>query len=74
MNSDNWGKCKDCKFWQIEPEAAANDRTMGVCIVDQLEDYRLRVSGNSGCNLFAPGKARHAEGSSEAPPRAVAVH
>jgi len=63
--------CKDCKWWQIEPEAIIMDATMGLCIEEQLQQYRLRVSGNSGCNLFMPGKPATAAGSSKAPPQAA---
>ena len=27
-----WGLCKDCKWWQIEPTATANDISLGLCI------------------------------------------
>lgn len=65
-----WGLCKDCKWWQIEPEAKPEDRTLGLCIEEKLQAFQLRVSGNSGCNRFLPGESPKAKGSSEAPPRA----
>jgi hypothetical protein len=68
MNADNWGLCKECKWFQVEPGAKAGDRTMGLCIEEELQPYRLRVSGNSGCSQFVSGKVAHAAGSSEAPP------
>jgi hypothetical protein len=68
MKDDNWGLCKDCKWFQVEPDAKVSDRTMGLCIEEELQPYRLRVSGNSGCNEFMPGNVAHAAGSSEAPP------
>ncbi|WP_435018187.1 hypothetical protein TA3x_000133 [Tundrisphaera sp. TA3] len=68
MPSENWGKCRGCKMWQIEPEAATAERTMGICLAEGLEPFRLRVSGNSGCKLFVHGKVQRAEGSSLAPP------
>jgi hypothetical protein len=68
MTDHEWGLCKDCKWWQIEPGASAEDLTMGLCIEDELQRFRMRVSGNSGCNLFMTGKPAHAIGSSEAPP------
>jgi hypothetical protein len=43
---------------------------MGFCIDEKLQPFRLRVSGNSGCNRFMSGKPARAVGSSEAPPAA----
>jgi hypothetical protein len=68
-----WGLCKDCKWWQIEPGATSRDLTLGLCIDDDLQEYKLRVSGNSGCNRFQHGEPARAEGSSEAPPKAAAT-
>lgn len=73
MAHSDWGKCKDCKWFQIEPGADASNNTMGLCIDEELFSFRLRVSGNSGCNRFMPGKVAHAEGSSCAPPVAAAT-
>ncbi|GAC1333349.1 MAG: hypothetical protein NVSMB14_00130 [Isosphaeraceae bacterium] len=70
MADQEWGLCKDCKWWQIEPEAKAENLTMGLCIDEKLQAFQLRVSGISGCNRFLPGKSAKAKGSSEAPPRA----
>ncbi len=70
MAEREWGLCKDCKWWQIEPKATTENLTVGLCIEEKLQPYRLRVSGNSGCNCFMPGKPAHAKGSGEAPPRA----
>jgi hypothetical protein len=71
MAKREWGYCRDCKWWQIEPKASVQNLTMGLCIEEQLQPYRLRISGNSGCNRYLPGKPAHAEGSSEAPPIAA---
>ena len=65
-----WGLCKDCKWWQIEPDAGATNTTMGLCIEEKLQPFLLRVSANSGCNRFMPGKPAKAEGSGSAPPTA----
>ncbi|MGI8782197.1 MAG: hypothetical protein ACR2L2_00895 [Acidobacteriota bacterium] len=73
MAKKKWGLCKDCKWWQIELKATIEDRTLGLCIDEQLQPFLLRVSGDSGCNLFMPGKPARAAGSSEAPPRAKAT-
>lgn len=70
MADANWGPCKKCKWWQIEPAAKVANNTMGLCIETKLQPFRLRVSGNSGCNRFAPGKPAHAEGSGASPPTA----
>ena len=34
MADREWGLCKDCKWWQIEPKAAVKNLTMGLCIVN----------------------------------------
>lgn len=73
MAKSEWGECKDCKWWQIDPGAAVQNLTMGLCIEEDLQPYRLRVSGISGCNKFMPGKVARAEGSSTAPPKADPV-
>jgi hypothetical protein len=43
---------------------------MGLCIDDKMQKFKLRVSGNSGCNRFMEGKPAHAKGSSSQPPTA----
>jgi hypothetical protein len=70
MPEKMWGECKDCKWWQIEPGAAVEDLTMGLCIDEDLQPFVLRVSGHSGCNRFMPGAPARAEGSGAAPPTA----
>jgi hypothetical protein len=72
MTGVEWGKCKDCKWFQVEPSANVANNTMGLCIDEKLLRFRLRVSGNSGCNRFMAGKVAHAEGSSCSPPTAAA--
>jgi hypothetical protein len=73
MSKKEWGLCKDCKWWQIEPGATIENLTMGECIEEKLQPYVMRVSGNSGCNRFMAGKPAKARGSSEIPPRAKAI-
>ena len=73
MAESSWGLCKDCKWWQIEPDAHAVNTTVGLCIEESLQGLRLRVSGNSGCNKFMAGKPAHAAGSGAAPPVAHAT-
>lgn len=68
--SDSWGLCKDCKWWQVEPDASLNNLTVGECIDEKLQPFVLRVSGTSGCNRFMEGKPARARGSSAAPPTA----
>ena len=70
MAASDWGMCKECQWWQIDPEASLTNTTMGVCIEEALQPFRLRVSGNSGCNHYTPGTPTHAAGSSAAPPTA----
>jgi hypothetical protein len=70
MPDHEWGLCKDCKWWQIEPDATVGNLTMGRCIDEALQPFLLRVSGISGCNRFMPGEPARADGSSEAPPKA----
>jgi hypothetical protein len=65
--ADEWGPCKGCKWWQVEPEATIEPTTMGLCIDEQLQPYALRVSGNSGCNRFMKGTPARAKGSSKQP-------
>lgn len=67
-----WGLCRDCKWWQIEPEASLQHLTVGECIDEELQPFVLRVSGNSGCNRFMKGKPARAVGSSARPPMARA--
>jgi hypothetical protein len=73
MSTENWGECKDCKWWQIEPGADPTNLTMGLCIEEDLQTLELRVSGNSGCNRFMSGQVARAKGSSAAPPTAKAT-
>jgi hypothetical protein len=70
MAESEWGLCKDCEWWQIEPDADVTDTTMGLCREDDLQPFLLRVSGSSGCNQFSPGEPERVAGSSEAPPTA----
>jgi hypothetical protein len=72
-SDSEWGECKDCKWFQIEPKAHAETHTLGLCIDEELQPFLLRVSGNSGCNRFMEGKVAHAKGSSDAPPTAKPV-
>ncbi len=70
MAEPSWGLCKECQWWQVEPDSAVANTTMGQCIEERLQPFRMRVSGNSGCNRFLPGKPARAEGSGDAPPTA----
>jgi hypothetical protein len=73
MPKSEWGLCKDCKWWQIEPGSTNSNTTMGLCIDERLQEFLLRVSGNSGCNRFMAGSPAQANGSSSAPPTAEPV-
>lgn len=68
MSDQNWGLCKECEWWQIEPKASVGNQTMGECIEKKLQPFTLRVSGNGGCSRFQKGKPARAAGSSEKPP------
>jgi hypothetical protein len=70
MAASEWGMCQECQWWQIDPEAKPANTTMGLCIEEALQPFRLRVSGNSGCTHYTPGEPAHAAGSSAAPPTA----
>jgi hypothetical protein len=71
MTESNWGLCKDCKWWQLEPQANIANTTMGLCIEEHLQPFLLRVSGGSGCNCHAAGQPARAAGSGSAPPTAA---
>jgi len=71
MTESNWGLCKDCKWWQLEPQANIENTTVGLCIEEHLQPFRLRVSGNSGCNRQVAGQPARAAGSGAAPPTAT---
>jgi hypothetical protein len=71
--NETWGLCKDCKWWQIEPDAKVKDQTLGMCIDEDLQEFRLLVSGNSGCNRFMEGTPARAKGSGSQPPIAEPV-
>jgi len=70
MAASDWGLCKDCHWWQIDPGAKIADHTMGICTAEALQPFQLRVSGNSGCHHSASGAPTHAAGASAAPPTA----
>jgi hypothetical protein len=71
MTESNWGLCKDCKWWQIEPKANIANTTMGLCIEESLQPFLLRVSGSSGCNRHTAAQPARAAGSVAAPPTAA---
>jgi hypothetical protein len=68
-----WGLCKSCKWWQIEPTANVDDSTVGVCIDEKLQTFQLSVLGNSGCNRYMKGEPARAKGSGAQPPTANPV-
>ena len=53
-------------------EGAGEKFHHGICIDEKLR-FKLRVSGNSGCNRYMKGKPAHAKGSSGQPPTAKAT-
>lgn len=68
-----WGLCKNCKWWQIEPTASIADSTAGLCIDEKLQPFELSVSGKSGCNRYMKGEPARAKGSGGHPPTAKPV-
>jgi len=66
----DWGLCKDCKWWQIEPGAKVADQTVGMCIEEELFPFRVSITGNGGCNRFTDGTPAEEKGSSAQPPTA----
>ncbi len=68
MSEAGWGLCKSCRWWKIEPDAAVQNLTMGVCIDEKLRPFELRVSGISGCDRFEDGKPHRGKGASDMPP------
>lgn len=69
-SSESWGLCVSCKWWQIEPGAEPKNLTAGLCIEEKLQPFQLRVTGNSGCNMYMEGVPARAKGSSDKPPTA----
>jgi hypothetical protein len=65
-----WGLGIPCQWWQIEPDARIADTTKGMWIDEQLQPFKLVVSGVSGWKRFMPGTPAWAQGSSAHPPTA----
>ncbi|QDT55969.1 hypothetical protein Pan44_40180 [Caulifigura coniformis] len=63
-----WGLCVDCQNWQIELNAIATHQTAGLCLAAALRPFRLRVTGNSGCQEFHRGPTARGAGSNLKPP------
>src|SRR5918996_1622780 len=53
MAGSDWGMCKDCQWWQIDPEANVANTTMGLCIEDagQLAAQLESLMGQAGREL-----------------------
>ena len=43
MTRSTWGLCRDCKWWQIELDANVKNSTLGLCIDEKLQPFRLRL-------------------------------
>jgi hypothetical protein len=39
--AEEWGECKDCKWFQVEPGASVENTTMGLCIEESLQWFTL---------------------------------
>ena len=50
--NENWGLCKECKWWQIEPDAAVADMTTGLCIDDDLQPFQPARFGKQRLQSF----------------------
>ena len=71
-NSDSsWGLCMNCQWSQIEPTAEIAEETVGFCIDENLQPYRMSITGLGGCNRFTKGQPARGEGSSRQPPTAT---
>lgn len=66
-----WGLCMECKWWQVEPNATVAKETVGFCIDENLQSFRLSITGNGGCNRFVQGAPARGSGSSRQPPEAI---
>lgn len=44
----DWGLCTECKWWQVEPNATIAEETVGCCIDEDLQSYRLSITGMVG--------------------------
>jgi hypothetical protein len=66
--NDNWGLCKACRWWQLEPEALPRAGTVGFCSEESRLPMLLSVTGTCGCSLFDEGKPGRLKGASEHPP------
>lgn len=52
---DDCGCCVDCAMFCVDRDDEDVDtETISRCTHPDLEDYDLKVSGSSGCNLFEP--------------------
>lgn len=69
--SKGWGPCISCKWWQIELDAPVENLTIGYCIEEKLQPFRVRITGNGGCNRYVEGKPARGKGSREKPPTAT---
>jgi len=71
MAMGEWGLCRDCKWWQIEPDAHVELQTVGQCIEEELQPFQMSITGLGGCNRFIEGEPARAQGSSDQPPSAA---
>lgn len=68
--SEEWGLCRECRWWQIEPDVMIKNDTIGACIDEELQPYKISVTATSGCAMFSRGTPARAAGSSRQPPEA----
>ncbi len=58
----NWGNCRHCQSWQIEPEQVVQTLTIGRCNDDYLKKHTLTVTADCGCSRFVEGQPQSLTG------------
>ena len=61
---ETWGRCKECMYWQIEPDAEISASSLGTCGESKLAPFQLSVKGGCGCVAFMPGLPERRAGAS----------
>lgn len=50
----NLDKCRSCIHFEASPNEDVSYESIAACLHPDLEEYELKVSGDSSCNLFEP--------------------
>ena len=69
MPDSDWGLCKDCKWFQVEPGEKAENNTMGLCIDEDLVRSNCAFPETVAAIGSWPGKSRMPRGPVPRPPR-----